>query len=221
MNFHPWCPSVASGVDFFREDAISVASVSDRNQDGFEEGLLQQVAMGVKHAMEQCVSEYGGLVWTIARRYARDHSTAEDIVQETFTDLWKSAHRYNQSMAAEKTFVGMVARRRAIDFARKESRQPTLEPLPDADELAKISQNGPTDLRFDREEVQDAIGRLDEETREIFSLHFDGGMTHSEIVQKTGFPLGTVKTRLRRGLIEVRNILCRPEGTQPPTPLIR
>ncbi|MGB0143692.1 MAG: sigma-70 family RNA polymerase sigma factor [Akkermansiaceae bacterium] len=62
-------------------------------------------------------------------------------------------------------------------------------------------------MKCEREDVRQALTKLPEETREIFTLHFDQGMTHPEIVEKTGLPLGTVKTRLRRGLIELRNQL--------------
>ncbi len=168
--------------------------------------------------MEQCVTKYGGLVWTIARRYTKDHSSAEDIVQETFTDLWKSAHRFNPATAAETTFVGMLARRRAIDYARKENRQPLLEPLPDAESLPLASSEASAAVRCESEDVRVALKQLPEETQQIFSLHFDEGMTHPEISEKTGLPLGTVKTRLRRGLIEVRNILRQAESGQPSFP---
>lgn len=178
-------------------------------------GLLHQVAQGTERAMETCVTKYGGLVWSIAQRYAKDRSSAEDIVQETFTDLWKSAGRYDPSVASESTFIGMLARRRAIDFARKESRRPMLEPMPDAESLPHASQEPSAAVRCESEEVRAALKQLPEETQQIFTLHFDEGMTHPEIVEKTGLPLGTVKTRLRRGLIDVRNILHRLESVQP------
>jgi RNA polymerase sigma factor (sigma-70 family) len=182
-----------------------------------ENGILQQVASGVERAMETCISQYGGLVWSIALRYVRDRSSAEDLVQETFTDLWKSSKRYNPAIATECTFIGMLARRRAIDFARKQNRQPTLEPLPDAESLPLESSDPSAAVRCESSDVREALRHLPEESQTIFSLHFDQGMTHPEIVKKTGLPLGTVKTRLRRGLIEVRNILRRLEGDGEPS----
>lgn len=157
--------------------------------------------------MQQCITKYSGLVWSIASRYVRNHTCAEDVVQETFTDLWKSANRYDSAVASESTFIGMLARRRAIDFVRKEGRRPQLEPLPE-DECLPDSSTEPTPFgRGDDGSVAAAIKDLPEETRQIFFLHFDEGMTHPEISERTGLPLGTVKTRLRRGLIEVRNKL--------------
>ncbi len=168
--------------------------------------------------MQQCITKYSGLVWSIARRYVKNHTCVEDVVQETFTDLWKSANRYDPAVASESTFIGMLARRRAIDFARKESRRPQLEPLPEAESLPQSSAQPTLFIRGESGDVVAAIKDLPEETRQIFFLHFDEGMTHPEISEKTGLPLGTVKTRLRRGLIEVRNKLRQAESGEAAQP---
>ena len=191
--------------------------MSDRLHDDSDGGILQEVARGVERAMEHCISKYGGLVWSIAQRYVSDRSSAEDVVQETFTDLWKSAKRYDPAIATECTFVGMLARRRAIDFARRESRRPRLEPLPEEGSMPEPSAGPLGSLRCESEDVRAALRQLPDETQKIFALHFDEGMTHPEIAEKTGLPLGTVKTRLRRGLIEVRDQLRRLDGAQPAT----
>ena len=187
-------------------------------QNNSDTGILREVARGTAHAMDLCITKYGGLVWSIAQRYVKDRCSAEDVVQETFTDLWKSAKRYNPAVATECTFVGMLARRRSIDYLRKESRRPTLEPLPETESLSHAAIEPSAATHCESEDVRAALKQLTEETQLIFSLHFDQGMTHPEIVEKTGLPLGTVKTRLRRGLIEVRNKLRLSEGAQPPLP---
>ena len=179
--------------------------------------ILLRVAQGDERAMEQCITKFGPLVWSIAKRHVHDHSALEDIVQETFTDLWKSAKRYNPAIATESTFVGLLARRRAIDFARKESRRPQFESLPDADSLPHASTESSAALLCESKDVRAALKELPEETQRIFSLHFDEGMTHPEIVEKTGLPLGTVKTRLRRGLIDLRNKFRRLDSGQSPS----
>lgn len=191
--------------------------MTDRSQEALDSMVLLRVAQGDERAMEQCITKFGPLVWSIAKRHVQDHSALEDIVQEAFTDLWKSAKRYNPAIATESTFVGLLARRRAIDFARKESRRPQLEPLPDANSLPHASIESSATLRCESEDVRAALKELPEETQQIFSLHFDEGMTHPEIVEKTGLPLGTVKTRLRRGLIDLRNKFRRLDSGQSPS----
>lgn len=184
-------------------------------QEESDGGILQRVALGIERAMEHCIKKYSGLVWTIAQRYVRDHSSAEDVVQETFLELWKSAKRYDPAIAAESTFIGTLARRRAIDYARKEGRRPHHDPLPDADSLPWLASDPSVAISSNGEDVRAAIRQLPEETQKIFSLHFEQGMTHPEIAEHTGIALGTVKTRLRRGLIEARNQLRRSGAAQP------
>ena len=112
----------------------------------------------------------------------------------------------------------MLARRRAIDYARKESRRPKLEPMPEAESLPQSAVDSTASVSCDSANVRAALKDLPEETQQIFALHFEQGMTHPEIVKETGLPLGTVKTRLRRGLIELRNKLRRLDGANNPTP---
>lgn len=176
------------------------------------------VADGNESAMDHCIEKYGPLVWSIARRYVPNQTSAEDLVQETFTDLWKSAKRYNPAVAAESTFVGMIAKRRAIDFVRKEARRPELEPLPEAESFPHAAKEASPSLRCEGRDIRAALQQLPEETQKLFALHFDEGLTHPEIADRTGLPLGSVKTRLRRGLIEARDILRRLDGAQTSIP---
>ena len=192
--------------------------MSDRQPDIAEGSILHQVAEGVESAMDHCIRKYGPLVWSIARRHVSNDTAAEDVVQETFTDLWKSAKRFNAEVATESTFVGMLARRRAIDFARRESRRVQFEPMPEAESIPHASTEASPSLSCESQDVREALKQLPDETQQIFSLHFDEGMTHPEIAERTGLPLGSVKTRLRRGLIEVRDILRRLDGGQTSIP---
>lgn len=181
-------------------------------------GILAEVARGAEGAMERCIDYYGGLVWSIARRHVSDPSLVEEVVQDIFMDLWKSAGRYDPKLAVETTFIGTLARRRSIDALRRRSRQPVTEPLPDVESLTHAAPEPDPALRCAREDVRVALTHLPEQTRELFTLHFDEGLTHPEIAAKTGLPLGTVKTQIRRGLIEVRNTLRRLEGGELSSP---
>lgn len=155
--------------------------------------------------MEECIGSYGGLVWSLIRHRVKDSGAAEDLVQEIFTEIWKSAARYDPAVATESTFIAMIARRRMIDWFRKQKRLPEMETLANSPDF-------PTPEVFpddgtDREMLWQAVGKLPQETRRLFMLHFEQGMTHGEISEETGLPLGSVKTALRRGLIEVRRLL--------------
>jgi RNA polymerase sigma-70 factor (ECF subfamily) len=91
--------------------------------------LLSRVAAGDKDAVEACLTRFGNLVWSLARRFLASRADAEDAVQEIFIELWSSAARYDSSKSSETTFVAMLARRRLIDRLRKSKRQPSTEEL--------------------------------------------------------------------------------------------
>ena len=101
--------------------------------------ILQRIAQGEKAAVQECLSRYGGLVWTLARRFLGNATEAEDAVQEIFVELWKNAGKYNPALSSEPTYVTMVTRRRLIDRRRKIVRRPELSALPDS----IASQNAP------------------------------------------------------------------------------
>src|ERR1043165_482447 len=92
-----------------------------------ELALLARVAGGDPRAVRDCIARYGGLVWSIARRF--EGADAEDAVQEIFLDLWKSAARFDPQIASEPAFVAMIARRRLIDRRRTRRRRPTTETI--------------------------------------------------------------------------------------------
>ena len=170
--------------------------------------ILPRIAGGESGAMDLCIARYGGLVWSIARRYLKESSTAEDLVQEVFTEIWKKAASYDPAVASEITYVGLIARRRAIDFLRRHGRQPGFEPLSAAESLPHPTSQT-SSVTCDPETIQTSLATLPDETRRLFGLFFEDGFTHPEIAERTGLPLGTVKTRLRRGLIALREQLQR------------
>ena len=83
------------------------------------DSLLNRVAAGEMAAMQECINQYGGLVWSLARRFSASAADAEDAVQEVFITLWKYASRFDESKGSETTFVSMIARRRLIDRLRR------------------------------------------------------------------------------------------------------
>jgi RNA polymerase sigma-70 factor (ECF subfamily) len=173
-----------------------------------DDPVLPRVAAGEPQAMELCLSRFGGIVWAIARRYIKNQAEAEDLVQEIFIEIWKKAESFNPAIASETTFVGLIARRRAIDHLRRQGRKPDFEPLSAAESIPLPALEKST-VVCDPETVKSSLAGFPADTRQLFDLFFEDGFTHPEIAAKTGLPLGTVKTRLRRGLITLRERLQR------------
>lgn len=171
------------------------------------ETILQRIASGDRNAVQECLDKYGGLVWSIARKLMRNPDDAEDVVQEVFVDLWKNAARFDESQASETTFIAMIARRRVIDKIRHSARRISadslddvlLEPFTRSDKALQIS--------VEAEEAAKAMRTLRPEQQQVLRLSIVQGMSHQEIAEATGMPLGTVKTHARRGLVAVREVL--------------
>lgn len=172
--------------------------------------LLDRVAEGDQDAMRSLIRRYSGLVWSLVRRKIRSQSDAEDLVQEIFADIWKSAHRYDPAVGSEDTFVAMITRRRIIDQIRRIGRAPTQVSI-DAPNAYKAcseeSDHESLDTTPNANRVMRVLRTLRPERRQTIELAIVHGLSHSQIAESTGMPLGTVKAHLRRGLDEVRTLL--------------
>lgn len=171
------------------------------------ETLLQRVARNDSTAFPAVIDQYGGLVWSLARRFSFDAATAEDAVQEVFLDVWKNASRFDPGVASEVTFVAMIARRRLIDRARKVGRHAAPRPLTEAEPSRSLGGDPPSDTREEAGRAAEAMASLSDEQQRVLRLSIFRGLSHEEIAQATGLPLGTVKTHCRRGLIRIRESL--------------
>lgn len=177
------------------------------------QAILQKIADGDKNAVQECLTKYGGLVWSIARKMLRNTDDAEDAVQEIFIDLWKNAARFDETKSSETTFIAMIARRRLIDKIRYSTRRISadslddvlLEPFTRADKAMQIS--------LEAQQAAEAMRNLRPEQQQVLRLSIIQGMSHQEIAEATGMPLGTVKTHARRGILQVREYLGL-DGTQ-------
>lgn len=169
--------------------------------------ILQRIAEGDKTAVQDCLDTYGGLVWSLARRMLPNTDEAEDAVQETFIDIWKNAERFDEKQASETTFVAMIARRRLIDRVRKYQRQVNTDSLEDI--LIEPSGNYHQSMQIGVEAKQAAkeLDNLRPEQRQVLQLSIYKGLSHQEISNLTGMPIGTVKTHARRGLLQIRENL--------------
>lgn len=177
-------------------------------ESALDERLLQRVAAGDTDAVTACVDRFGGLIWTLARRLLGEPSEAEDAVQEVFIELWKSASRFDPSIASETTFVAMIARRRLIDIRRRLARRPVDEGVP-VEQLAIESPDGAdqVEMRDEASQAAAALQLLRPEQRRVLQLAVCQGWPHQLIADRLGLPLGTVKTHVRRGLIKIREEL--------------
>ena len=167
-----------------------------------ELALLTRVASGDPGAVRDCLARYGGLIWSIARRF--EAGDAEDAVQEIFLDLWRSAARYDPQIASEPAFVAMIARRRLIDRQRTRRRRPTTEAI--AAEPQAADPAARPDSCAEAAQAARALDRLRPEQRHVLVLATHG-LSHGEIAERTGMPLGTVKAHARRGLQSIRAAL--------------
>ena len=171
-----------------------------------EDSILFSLAKEEVGAFEKLVDQYGNLIWSIARRYLSNQTEAEDAVQEVFIAIWKSAGRFDPNKASEITFVSMIARRRLIDHVRKIYRHKKLEPIDNCFDDDALQTKSLLDQSTDVKIISEAINQFAEEDKELLSLSIYQGYSHSEISKLMNIPLGTVKTKLRRNLIKLREI---------------
>ncbi|HEY8074988.1 MAG TPA: sigma-70 family RNA polymerase sigma factor [Labilithrix sp.] len=164
--------------------------------------LLPRVAAGDRTAIREAIERFGGLVWSLARRATP--TDAEDVVQEIFLDLWKSASRYDARAGSETTFVATIARRRIIDRRRARARRPETDPLSERTAPPEASR---AELGAEAALAARALDQLRPEQRQVLILTACHGLSHEEVASSTGMPLGTVKAHARRGLIRVREVL--------------
>lgn len=189
--------------------ASKSASGSGRHGSEDRDPVLPRIARGEEPAVQECVDQYGALIWSLARRLSPSPADAEDAVQEIFIDLWKNADRFDSSKGSETTFIAMIARRRLIDRLRKFKRQPTTEGIPESDFLA-------AEVSADRVEIEDEAAHLAEyvqklkpQQQEVLRLSVHHGWSQQKISEYLSLPLGTVKTHVRRALIKVRELAAR------------
>jgi RNA polymerase sigma-70 factor (ECF subfamily) len=161
------------------------------------------VAEGEPGAVRACVETFGAIVWSLASRSCPTREDAEDATQEIFTDLWRSAGRFDDGRSTAHGFVAMIARRRLIDRRRKQQRRPVLVTMPEGLE-ASHDEHEKIDQRIRAREALRLLEELKPQQRRMLELSLVHGMSHSQIAAEMEIPLGTVKTGIRRGLAQAR-----------------
>jgi RNA polymerase sigma factor (sigma-70 family) len=176
-----------------------------------DEALVALVGRSDESALAELYDRVGGQAYGLAYRVLRDEALAEDAVQEAFLGLWRSAASFVPERAKASTWILTLVHRRAVDLVRREQRRRT-EPLEGAPEPRAASSEEAAWLRLDRERVQGALAQLPDQQREAIELAYYGGYTQSELAERLGQPLGTIKSRMFAGLSRLRELL--EEGTE-------
>ena len=173
-----------------------------------DEALLSLVAGSDDRALAELYDRFGRVAYGLALRIVRDEALAQDAVQDAFLTVWRSADRFLAERAKASTWILTLVHRRAVDLVRREDRRRG-EPLESAPEPAVgDSLEDEAELGFQRKLVRAALLRLPPEQREALELGYYGGLTQSELAERLGQPLGTIKSRMFTGLARLRDLLA-------------
>ncbi len=169
--------------------------------------LLAQVARGDHAAFEVVYDQLAGPVYGVARKVLRDPAQSEEVAQEVMLDVWRSASRFDASRGSAVAWVMTIAHRRAVDRVRTENastaREQKLAPGPvSGDDVAQL-----VEMALDRQRVRRCMGSLTTLQAEAIKLAYYGGYTYPQVAGLLGVALGTVKTRIRDGLIRMRDCM--------------
>lgn len=169
--------------------------------------LMQRVALGDQEAFTRLYDRFADRVFGLIRRVVRDPSQSEEVAQEAFLEAWRQATRYDESKGSVASWLLTLAHRRAVDRVRAEqarrdrqTRAAQREQGPDFDAVAEQ-----VDRTLEHEQVRRALGQLTDLQRQAIELAYYGGRTYREVAELLDTPLPTIKTRLRDGLIRLRD----------------
>lgn len=166
--------------------------------------LLANTAAGDRQAFSALYDRLSPRVYGLVLHVLRNQPDAEDVLQETFFQVWSNAGRYDPEKCPPEGWVLMIARCRALDrLRRRRASLAAPDDLPDAS-----APDSPLERLEDAAAVTAALARLPGEQREAIRLAFYEGFTHDQISRRLGLPLGTVKTRIRLGIIRLRDHLA-------------
>ena len=182
--------------------------------DDADRAVLGRIADGELRALDELYERYKTMAYSIAYRITNDATLAEDVVQDAFLGAWRNAARYLEERGSVKTWLLAIVHHRAIDSVRR--RRPTAE-LPEREAIPPAELRLPdvwaeVSSRLDVDTVRDALATLSDVQREAIELAYFGGLTQVEVAERTATPLGTVKSRMRLGLLAMRQVLLEAEN---------
>jgi RNA polymerase sigma-70 factor (ECF subfamily) len=165
--------------------------------------LVSAIRSGDESAMGALYDRYSGLVYSVALRVLGDTGAAEDVLQEVFMQLWRNPGVFDSTRGNLGAWLAVITRNRAIDGLRKRHSEVDI-----ADVIVSVEpdMSGDADRGHAMEKVRGALGVMPAQQRSALEMAYFEGLSHSEIAAKTGEPLGTVKTRIRSGLVSLRKV---------------
>jgi RNA polymerase sigma factor (sigma-70 family) len=171
-----------------------------------DEAVLALIARADEQALSELYRRFGRLAYGLAFRILRDDALAQDAVQDAFLGVWRSAGRFMAERAKPSTWLLTLVHRRAVDLVRREERRRT-EPLQPDSEAADSEAPDEAELLNQRQTIREALRKPPPEQREAIELAYYGGYTQSELAERLGQPLGTIKSRMFTGLGRLREAL--------------
>jgi RNA polymerase sigma-70 factor, ECF subfamily len=169
--------------------------------------LLARVALGDEEAYAAVYDRTAGQVLGVVRAVVRDPAQSEEVVQEVLLDVWRSASRFDAELGSASAWVMTLAHRRAVDRVRSEQKAAERERRVPSSTTAYDEVAEAVEARLERERVRRCLASLTELQRESVTLAYYGGYTYREVAELLGVAIGTVKTRMRDGLIRLRDCL--------------
>jgi RNA polymerase sigma factor (sigma-70 family) len=182
-----------------------------------DEALVALAARSDETALAELYDRYARVAFGLALRMLRDEALAEDAVQEGFLAVWRTAARFVPERGKASTWILTLVHRRAVDIVRREERR-RADSLELAPEPATSAADDDAWLRLERERVQAALKRLPDPQREALELAYYGGFTQTELAERLGQPVGTIKSRMFTGLARLRELLGENEEAWSPSP---
>jgi RNA polymerase sigma-70 factor (ECF subfamily) len=173
----------------------------DPKSGAAEAALVVAIRAGDQSAMGALYDRYSPVVYAVALRVLGDTGAAEDVLQDVFMQLWRNPGAFDSSRGSLGAWLAVITRNRAIDALRKRRPENDIE-----DVIISVEPDmaGEADRARVGEKVRAALGTMPDPQRKALELAYYEGLTHSEIAAKTGEPLGTIKTRIRAGLLTLR-----------------
>jgi RNA polymerase sigma-70 factor (ECF subfamily) len=167
--------------------------------------LVTAIRSGDQSAMAALYDRYSSIVYAVALRVLQDTGAAEDVLQDIFMQLWRHPGAFDASRGNMPAWLAVIARHRAIDALRRRRPENDI-----ADVIVSVEPDFASDADRSRamEKVRGALNTMPPPQKSALEMAYFEGLTHSEIAEKTGEPLGTIKTRIRTGLLSLRKVLA-------------